>query len=260
METFKRVQRDHKLDLKMLQDVKTRWNSTCLMLMRALRLQKAIQQWFDQEKETVAVQKLILEEHEWGQIRYIIQLTKPFALLGYLVGATSGPTIHMVFTVYNKLFSHLDEEKTRLNRKKKAWKRNLLPAVEAARVKLSTYYSRTDGDNGLLYNLGTVLNPAKKLQSYEGKEWEPEWQANYRQQFEDCYCKNYVSTLLAEVVQKEPSEVVSLTSLASAPRQKKTKTTVAGSEGARYLNEGQFLAIVLAIVLAIMLILYDRDN
>ena len=60
---FKAVKEQFGQRLKMLQDVKTRWNFTCLMLMRALHLQKALEHWF-YTKDNVCITKLTLQNQE----------------------------------------------------------------------------------------------------------------------------------------------------------------------------------------------------
>ena len=95
MEAFLRFQERFKLRLKLLQDVKTRWNSTLFMLLRFLRLKEPIMAWLE-DATLMTIQDLIIEEEEWIQIRYVVQLTKPFALFGLTIGYCS-PTIHKVF-------------------------------------------------------------------------------------------------------------------------------------------------------------------
>lgn len=54
----------------MLQDVKTRWNSTLYMLLRFLRLRDAITKWLD-EDGAAAMGDFGMEEEEWTQIKYV---------------------------------------------------------------------------------------------------------------------------------------------------------------------------------------------
>ncbi|KAI9870695.1 MAG: hypothetical protein M1823_008665, partial [Watsoniomyces obsoletus] len=112
------------------------------MLMRAVRLQEALQHWFEID-ENSKIQRLRLDDVEWQQIRYVIQLTKPFALPGYIVSTRDTPSINQVFSTYNALFDHLDDEKAKLGRKKKTWKKELMLAIEAAVQKLKNYYNPT---------------------------------------------------------------------------------------------------------------------
>ena len=49
---------------------------------RAIRLQKALQHWF-YTKNDVCITSLALNDQEWQQLQFIVQLIKPFALHGY---------------------------------------------------------------------------------------------------------------------------------------------------------------------------------
>ena len=73
-----------------LQDVKTRWNSTFLMLRRAKRLRSF----------------------------FLLFITQPFFDFTVELSKTRDATIHHVFLIYNKLFEHLELSITQLTRKK----------------------------------------------------------------------------------------------------------------------------------------------
>ena len=103
-------------------------------------------------------------------MHYIVQLIKLFALHGYTIGIRESPTIQHVFPTYNELFGHLNNERAWLRRKRKAWKGDLLPVIDAAREKLCTYYGAIKGRQGRLYNLGTVLNSTCKLTLYNERD------------------------------------------------------------------------------------------
>ncbi|KAI9881912.1 MAG: hypothetical protein M1823_006376, partial [Watsoniomyces obsoletus] len=70
-----------------------------------------------------------------------------------------------VFSTYNVLFDHLDDKSTKLGRKKKTWKQELRPAIDAAMSKLREYYKATAGKQETLYSLAAILNPTQKLQT-----------------------------------------------------------------------------------------------
>ncbi len=65
IENFHKTQRNFELRLKMIQDVKIRWNFICLMLLRALRLQVFIKSYIStHENENITLQKLSLNSEE----------------------------------------------------------------------------------------------------------------------------------------------------------------------------------------------------
>jgi hypothetical protein len=97
-----------------IQDVRTRWNSTFLMLQRAKRLRTDL----DQYCATYQANHLMLDADEWRHIDYLLYLTKPFFLSTTFLSKTKDVTIHGVFSLYNKLFSHLEGSIRQLKRKK----------------------------------------------------------------------------------------------------------------------------------------------
>jgi hypothetical protein len=114
-----------------------------------------------------------LSEEEWRQIDYLIEILYPFALYTDAIGAViSGPTVHNVFAVYNKLFGHIESHIEKLKRKRVTWKVTMRHGLELANDKLSTYYSKTKDSIGYIYGAATVLAPQYKLAFFEGEDWE----------------------------------------------------------------------------------------
>jgi len=181
-ESFREIQEDYDLDLKMLQDVRQRWNSTYHMLVRGWRLQDALEEWMLNYKNST-LEALELTDEEWIHVRYIIALCKPFAMWTYIYSLSSGSTIHTAWGVYECLFNHLEDQRKKLQRKRIPWKRALLPAIDASLKTLRKYYSRTEGANGTLYNLGTILCPEYKLNMYDINTWEADLKQRYRREF-----------------------------------------------------------------------------
>jgi hypothetical protein len=81
-------------------------------------------------------------------------------------------TIQHIFSIYNKLFNHLDQAETRLKCKAISWKKNILTAIQAANTKLWKYYAETDNQPyGSVYAIATILTPLKKLQYFDNADW-----------------------------------------------------------------------------------------
>lgn len=65
-------------------------------------------------------------------------------------------TVQHVFSIYNKLFNHLDAAERKLKRKAVTWKRRMLQALQSAKQKLSKYYTATDNEPyGTVYAIAT---------------------------------------------------------------------------------------------------------
>ncbi|EFQ85337.1 hypothetical protein PTT_19744 [Pyrenophora teres f. teres 0-1] len=75
----------------------------------------------------------------------------------------------------------LDEDQE--NHENREWLVVVRDAAERGRSKLSKYYSRTDGDQGFLFNCATILDPTQKLTAYKDESWEPQYKHLYRGQF-----------------------------------------------------------------------------
>lgn len=169
-----------------IQDVKTRWNSTFLMLQRAKRLQSTYNAFCSESQ--YALPHLTLDREEWRQIEYLLCITQPFFRFTTLLSQTRDVSIHLVFSIYNKLFDHLEKSMDALRRKRVPWKQLMRTALEAAKSKLSHYYAMTDDIPGDLYAIGTIIAPQNKLKFFSTKEWEdPDqiWLTRYRKSLED---------------------------------------------------------------------------
>jgi len=103
-----------KLPVGMIQDVKTRWNSTVLMLERACRLRKYIKAWVENNpKERTCYPSL----DEWKQINYVIVALNPFLNFTLLVSSSKSVTIDKAWQIYNTLLGHIETLRGSLERK-----------------------------------------------------------------------------------------------------------------------------------------------
>lgn len=164
-----------------LQDVKTRWNSTFLMMRRAKRLRPTFTSFCIEYDRA----DLELDDDEWRQVDYLLWITQPFFDFTLELSKTKDTTTHHVFKIYNKLFQHLEVSSSRLRRKKVPWKRKMLQALEAAHCKLSGYYSQTENIQGDLYATSTMLAPSNKLKFFLTKDWDQKWRDQYQKSFKD---------------------------------------------------------------------------
>ena len=95
---------------------------------------------------------------EWRQINYLIKILYPFALYIDVISAIiSGPTVHNVFAVYNKLFGHIESHIEKLKRKRVIWKVTIRHGLELANDKLSIYYNKIKDSISYIYNTIIVL-------------------------------------------------------------------------------------------------------
>jgi hypothetical protein len=169
-----------------MQDVKTRWNSTFLMLQRAKKLQTICDKYCSE----CGLSDLVLTEDEWKQIDYLLSITQPFFNFTSVLSKTKDVTIHIVFSIYNQLFDHLEKSIARLRRKKARWQITIGTALEYATQKLRDYYAETDEAYGDLYAVATIMAPQNKLDFFSGKDWKGPYRKQYRESLEK-YLKPY---------------------------------------------------------------------
>lgn len=161
-----------------IQDVRTRWNSTFLMLQRARRLSTIFERYCVEHNHT----QFQLNAEEWRQIDYLICITQPFHKWTTALSKVKDVTVHNIFRVYNMLFGHLETSMRQLRRKKVPWKQAMLSALDAGMEKLKVYYNETQEVHGNLYAIGTILAPQHKLQFFSTPEWadnDYEWRQIY---------------------------------------------------------------------------------
>ncbi|KAJ5215577.1 uncharacterized protein N7498_002009 [Penicillium cinerascens] len=166
--------------LVLMQDVKTRWNSTFLMLQRAKKLQTICDKYCTE----CGLSDLVLTHNEWKQIDYLLSITQPFFNFTSVLSKTKDVTIHIVFSIYNQLFDHLEKSTTQLRRKKARWQMTMQTALEYATQKLRHYYAETDQAYGDLYAIATIMAPQNKLDFFSGKDWRGPYRKEYRESLE----------------------------------------------------------------------------
>ncbi len=79
------------------------------MLIQMLHLQPAVEEWLN-TSDNPKLRLLRISEVEVKHMKYIVTLLYPFYCYTKALSTTSGPTIHMVWRVYNKLFQHLENQ------------------------------------------------------------------------------------------------------------------------------------------------------
>lgn len=94
-----------------IQDVRTRWNSTFLMLRRARRLQSIFERFCSEYNGTHQFQ---LDDEEWRQINYFLYLTQPFFHFKTMLSTTKNVTVHTMFNIYNRIFIHFEKSISQL--------------------------------------------------------------------------------------------------------------------------------------------------
>lgn len=152
------------------------------MLQRAKRLQSV----FDEYCSQWDCPELKLNHEEWRQVDYLLWLTHPFFKFTTALSKTRDVTVHSVFSVYNRLFDHLDKSIDKIKPKKAPWKQLMLNALLDGRQKLRDYYYETDLVPNNLYAIATTMGPQNKFQFFNGKDWD-DYREDYRESLQELF-------------------------------------------------------------------------
>ena len=102
---------------------------------------------------------------------------------------TRGVTIYRVFQVYQDIFDHLEMQISKSERKGMQWKVDIREGLVQAKLKAASYSCKTESPRGLLFVIGTCLNPYCKLNLF--REWDLD--ASGKTEYEKSYKKEFIA-------------------------------------------------------------------
>lgn len=161
------------------------------MLQRAVYLRKAIDLWTRSKSQ---YKKLILNEHEWEMIEFLVHFLHPFQIITTLVQGTSKPSLHDVWVKYEEMFDKLDEVKKAINEMtiRPIWLREVQVAIEKMWEKLGDYYSKTGRPFAFID--ATLLHPALKVSFMRKANYEADVIESYKRDGEKRFYEGYEGT------------------------------------------------------------------
>ncbi|CAG8796190.1 12516_t:CDS:2, partial [Dentiscutata erythropus] len=165
-------------------DIKTRWNSTYEMLVRALEMHEAINAITYLDKD---LQSLQLDIDEWDKIREVVIILEIFVRTTKMIESAKYPMLASIIPIYNYLIDELIKHRNNLNHSYE-----IITAVNAGLIKLESYYSRTN--NTAIYIIATVLDPRLKLGYYEENDWNRDFINGIKATILQIYQNNYESS------------------------------------------------------------------
>jgi len=106
-------------------------------------------------------------QDEWRQVDQAIMFLKPFAAYTHDISASTRLTITNAYFIYRDIFDHIAHHCRQVqNLPDASWIMGLLNTLKASKKVLQKYYSNTI-QKGFIYNIGTILDPSKKLTMYD---------------------------------------------------------------------------------------------
>ena len=139
-------------------DCKTRWNSTFLMIERALLIRDAVELTIVQEDE---LKCLALSDQDWGLLIILKDILQLFKEGSDLLCASKYPTLSLAVPIYNTLLRKLEEYA-------EEHKHTVIgDAIVVAIEKLQEYYCKSKGK---AYYAATILDPRLNLHYFKDQE------------------------------------------------------------------------------------------
>lgn len=152
------------MELLPLDDANNRWNSALLMLKRAGRLQRYIDQYCRKSGDL----KLRVWNTEWRKVEYLVQLTTPFVHFTMALLASKDATVHKAYFLFKTLMVHIDKSIQVLGGKSAPWKQKLRRALLNMKMELGELYEKTFQRFGIMYGTGTLIAPQYKDSALDG--------------------------------------------------------------------------------------------
>ncbi|GBC49849.2 zinc finger BED domain-containing protein RICESLEEPER 2-like [Rhizophagus irregularis DAOM 181602=DAOM 197198] len=172
-------------NLNLVLDVKTRWNSTYMMLKCALELQKPLHDTTMIERE---LEEFSISTEEWNQMKELCHVFEIFHKATVEMSKAQYITLSSSIPVYNILLDHLEKLLDNKN-KEYCTISKIRTAITKGYEKLKTYYAKTDESH--VYPIATILDPRMKLKYYLQQEWEQEYIDAAIKVIKDTYNEHY---------------------------------------------------------------------
>jgi hypothetical protein len=196
---FERAQKvdSSDLTLRLVRDVGVRWNSTQVMIQRALRLKDALHRyckhWRPIHSESYDLMRDMLDATDWEGLEHFNELLKPFEkatkrVEGNAITGSHGAlweVIPIMGYLFNTLKMHADE----ITATPSLFSDHYQHCINHSFVKLQEYCTKID--DSWFYSASTALNPNMKFTYFEeawaGKQGGREAMANARQMTRELY-------------------------------------------------------------------------
>lgn len=176
--------------VQLILDMKVRWSSTYLMLVRAEQNKTSVDTFIDKlhpeepdGSKRDKIRALKLDGDEWERVGLFLDLLAHANKAQQAFSSDQTPTLHLAIPALEALHRAWS---SRAGRPKYG---RFIPALEAACVKIDKYYEKTTESPA--YLMAMILNPKEKM-SYFKKHWSPELQGDVVECVEKVFKERYL--------------------------------------------------------------------
>jgi hypothetical protein len=162
IETAESGETSHTKILRLVTNGGIRWNSTYLMIERAIYLRDALTLYQD-HPDTGLEDGDLLSKHDWEELGYLNDLLAPIHEVSMHVGTAAG-ALHNTLSSMDYLLSHLE------TRRSQPGTRHFMASLNVGWLKLRKYYQKTDLNPA--YVMAVFLNPHFRHEWFE-EHWDP---------------------------------------------------------------------------------------
>ncbi|XP_043472418.1 zinc finger BED domain-containing protein RICESLEEPER 2-like [Leptopilina heterotoma] len=167
-------------------DCTTRWNSSCDMIDKGLKLEKALILLCE---TNIDLQSFQLTDRDWSLLRTSVKYLRLFKSLSNILCGEKYITIPLVIVGFNMLIDKLEKSINDLNlRKNKSWAETSVErALQSAYNKLMKHYSKTNW----IYCAILMLDPRHKEETFYITPWGKEMAKWAIEKLEEIYRSRY---------------------------------------------------------------------
>ena len=174
--------------IKLILDVKTRWDSTFDMLSTSFKLKSPLNMLLDDCSE---LSKYKLNDVEWEILEQILNFLKNFKYVSKMLCKENEVTLPTAVVACNMLIDKIENSILELDNKKNRTQNDeiLLLAFQASRDKILKHYRKCNW----IYCISLILDPRHKIQCFDTTSWGKEMKVQTINKFESLYKNEYYS-------------------------------------------------------------------